>query len=98
MEITQHIKQALVCGELSISLSDHEEALCILDEKRDNCGMMSPSTQVNDIQKANEKILLYIDSLREKQRCVTPAQISKDLGYSQDFVEAILIANGFQED
>ncbi len=96
--ILQHIKAAMMCEELIIGLAISEESLCVLDEERGNCGIMSPSAQMDDIQKANEKILNYINSIRNTQRVVTPTQISKELGYSQDFVEIILIANGFQED
>lgn len=96
--ILQHIKSAMMCEELYIGLAISEESLNLIDEKRDNCGEMSLTSQVDDIRKANEKILIYINSIRNKQRIVTPAQISKQLGFSQDFVESILIANGFQED
>lgn len=96
--IYQHIKAVLMCEELGIELAISEDSLCILNEKRGNCGAMSLSAQVDDIQKANEKILNYIDSIRGKQRIVTPAQISQKLGYSQNFIETILIANGFKED
>lgn len=98
MTIFNHIKATMMCTVVTSRLSDYEDSLSIIDEERDNCGIMSNLTQANDVIKANEKILLYIDSLRGKQRVVTPAQISKDLGYSQDFIESILIANGFQED
>ena len=96
--ILQHIKAVKMCEELGIELAISEEALSIKDEERGNCGTMSPSSEVTDIQKANKKILLYIDSIRDKQRIITPAQISKELGFSKDFVESILIANGFKED
>lgn len=98
MTIIQHIKAVMMCEELTLSLAISEDALCVMDEERDNCGAMSPSAQVDDIQKANKKILNYILSIKDKQRTITPAQISIELGYSKDFVETILIANGFQED
>ncbi len=96
--IFQHIKAAMMCEELTIGLTISEDSLCVLDEERGNGGAMSPSAQFDDIQKANKKILNYINSIRDTQRVVTPAQISKELGFSQEFVETILIANGFQED
>ena len=96
--ILQIIKASMMCEELIVNLDINEEDLCILNEKRDNCGAMSISAQVDDIQKANKKILLYIDSIRDKQRVITPAQISIELGYSKEFIETILIANGFLED
>lgn len=96
--ILQHIKSVMMCEELTIGLAISEDSLCVLDEERGNCGSMSPSSQADDVQKANKKILLYINSIRDNCRTVTPAQISKELGFSQEFIESILIANGFQED
>lgn len=53
--ILQQIKATMMCEELTIGLAISEESLCIIDEERDNCGAMSPSAQVDDIQKANKK-------------------------------------------
>lgn len=100
MKIIDIIKAATMCEELVTALSISEELLILTEEKKENCncGRMSPSAQADDIQKANKKILLYIGSIKDKQRTITPAEISKKLGFSQDFIETILIANGFQED
>lgn len=97
-DIYQHITSSMMCIDTIAALAIHEESLTIIDEERENQGMMSPSTEANDIVKANEKILLYINSISSKQKIVTPAQISKELGMSEIFIENILIANGFQED
>ncbi len=98
MSVIQIIKSSLFCKELDEELGFREEQLTLIDDLTDNCGTLSPSTEEDDIKKANKKILLYINSLKGKQRCVTPSQISKELGYSQNFIESILISNGFEED
>lgn len=98
MNTLQIIKASLFCDDVDKRLSLHEESLTEIDDQRENGGRLSPSAEANDIKEGNKKILLYIDSLRGKQRCVTPDQISKDLGYSKNFIESILMANGFQED
>ncbi len=97
-DVYQHITAAMMCIESVTALSINEESLTTTDDEKDNSGIMSPATEANDIIKANKKILLYIDSLRDKQRIITPAQISKVLGMSEVFIENILIANGFEED
>jgi hypothetical protein len=96
--IFQHIESAMMCLESVKALAINEDALTIIDSERDNEGMMSPSSEANDIIKANKKILTYIDSLNGKQRIITPAQLSKELGMSELFIEGMLIANGFEED
>lgn len=88
----------MMCIDASIALAIDEESLITIDEERGNQGIMSPSTEANDIMKANKKILIYIDSIKDKQRIITPAQLSKELGISEVFIENILIANGFEED
>ena len=94
----QHIKAIIACEEAALRLAIHEESLNMIQSIEGNCGAMSPLSEANDIKNANEKILLYIDSIRDKQRTITPSQISKELGMSQDFIEAMLIANGFEGD
>ena len=94
----QHIKAIIACEEAALRLAIHEESLNMIQSIERNCGAMSPLSEANDIKNANEKILLYIDTLRDKQVTVTPAQISEKLGMSQDFIEAMLIANEFEED
>lgn len=96
--IKDTIKATMMCMEAGAALAINEESLTISDEERDNCGEMSSITEFNDIVKANEKILHYIDSLGGKQRVVTSSQISKELGISQMFIEDLLVANGFEED
>ena len=97
-DIYQYITSTMMCMSSVAALAINEDTLTMIDEERDNCGTMSPSTEANDIIKANEKILIYIDSLRDKQRIITPNQLSKELGMSEIFIENILIANGFEED
>ena len=98
MKIIDSILANMMCIEAGTLLNINEESLILLDEERENCAEMSPISQMDDIRKANEKILLYIDSIKDKQRTITPAQISIELGMSKDFVESILLANGFEED
>ncbi len=86
-----------MCSDSIEALYLSEDTMTMVDGERDNCGIMSPYTQILDMQKANEKILSYIDSIVGKQTVITSSQISKELGISQGFVEAILIANGFEE-
>jgi len=97
-DIYQHIKATMMCVESVAELIVDEELLITIDESRDNCGIMSPHAEAEDIMKANEKILLYISSISDKQRIITPNQLSKELGMSAAFIENILIANGFEED
>lgn len=87
-----------MCRVSSMMLQNSEEAITESNNNLDNCGMMSPDTIFKDLERANIKILDYINSLRGKQRAVTPIQIAEELGMSSTFVESILIANGFEMD
>ena len=98
MKIIDSILANMMCIEAETTLAINEKSLILSDEEKDNRAVMSPISQMDDIRKANNRILLYIDSIKDKQRTITPAQISIELGMSKEFVETILLANGFQED
>lgn len=95
--ITQ-LQVTTMCGLASHILDNTEAMMVDSDNDLDNCGMMDQSSVFKDLERANRKILDYINSLRGKQRAVTPTQIAEELGMSSVFVESILIANGFEMD
>lgn len=97
-KIIYHIKAALLCDNAIYDLELREQALTLTDYELTNCGLLSPSCELKYIIKANKRILEYIDSLKGKQRLVTPIQISKELGLSKEFIEDMLIAHGFIEE
>lgn len=95
IDLITQLQVTSMCGLASHILDNTEAMMAENDNNLDNCGTMD---QAKDIERANKKILEHIDSLRGKQRVVTPAQISKELGMSEEFIESILIANGFGVD
>lgn len=95
-DIITKLEITYMCGLASRILDNIEEMINNNDNNLDNCGMMDKASVFQDLERANRKILDYINSLRGKQVLVTPNQIAEELGMSSEFVESMLIANGFE--